>query len=713
MACCLGGLFEVPTASQDAIRITPKFSGETSIAPNTPLELETSRPLEESEGQLAILIGDLDVTDLSERTSSGLTYTPRLSPLPIGETSVIVYLVSRAHQWTEIGRFPLLVEGPDLTPVGRNDGSTTSTDNLPPNPAKGNGPNPFTFNPSVSVNVKAQSVALFFPESSRPNRINFTDVAVQASLQGNYSREHIRMQNQFDLSGTSVQNEALRFGELGNNALQVDLSSYLMQYQIGKAALKLGNVSFGTNRHLINSFSSRGLSFTVPINKRFDVSAGAANGTSIVGFNNFFGLNRTKHQILSATLGVEVFDERPGGLRVEVGTLKGSLLPLANFNQRNINDAETSRGVSFRVIGSDSQSRLRFDGGFARSRFTNPADPLLYQGRDVVPVKPASRNARYLDVNYDILRSYKVSESRPLSLAVSYRHERVDPLFRSIAAFASADRLSNQVDVTGSLGDISFGFSDARSNDNLAGALSILKTLTRRNAFQTSFSTASLFGNTTKPNALLPRLSYSFDRVHQFADFVPINGDFNSPSNVPDQVSVFQNFSAEWQLSEKMRLGYRFNHSFQDSRQLTRERFDLLNQINGVTVGFTPTRKLDLNFDMNAERASDFDRNAITTTLRFGTGINWRMTNTMVWAINTSTTGAGDRADTNDRRDIDFDIQYSWRFLATEKNRWQKVQGQFFIRYANRYASARDRLFGFDNLTKFQVFNAGLNLVFF
>ncbi|HYJ45506.1 MAG TPA: hypothetical protein VEV81_02760, partial [Pyrinomonadaceae bacterium] len=466
-------------------------------------------------------------------------------------------------------------------------------------------------------------------------------------------------------------------------------------------------------RQLINNFSSRGLSVTVPISKRLDLSGALMNGTSVVGFNNFFGLSRTKHQVASGTLGIEFLPKRPGGLRLELSVLRGSLLPLNNFNQGSVTDAEKNYGGSIRVTGSDKAQRLRFDGGFARSRFTNPADPLLYQGRNVVAVRPVSRNARYLDISYDLLRNYKLVESRPLSLSLAYHHERVDPLYRSVAAPAQADRQNNQLDASGSFGDIAFTADDTRGNDDLAGIKSILKTLTRRNAFSLSFPMASLFGIRAHPSKWFPRLAYNFDRVHQFAAFVPVGGDFSSLAQIPNQLSTSQNFSADWQLSTRLRLGYRFNHSFQDNRQFTRERADLLDEVNGLTVGLNPLKTLDLNFDVNAERASNFEQNAINTNLRFGTNLTWRMTKTMVWALSASTTGAGDRARINHRRDADFDVQYSWRFLTTEKNRWKKVQGQFFIRYANRYGLTRDNLFGFFTLTKFQVFNAGLNFTFF
>lgn len=67
-------------------------------------------------------------------------------------------------------------------------------------------------------------------------------------------------QNADDFAGSSFKPETLRFGALGTEAPDVDLSSYLMNFQIGKAKFSLGHTSYGGNRHLVNSFSSRGLS---------------------------------------------------------------------------------------------------------------------------------------------------------------------------------------------------------------------------------------------------------------------------------------------------------------------------------------------------------------------------------------------------------------------------------------------------------------------
>jgi hypothetical protein len=199
----------------------------------------------------------------------------------------------------------------------------------------------------------------------------------------------------------------------------------------------------------------------------------ALNGTSIVGWNNFFGLDRRKHQILSATLGFEFIGQRPGGLR---------------------------------LLATDKAQRLKLEGGFTRSLFSNPSDPLLNLNQPVVPVKEMTRSAYYLDTSYALLHNLK---------------------------------------------------------------------------------------------------------------------------------------------------------------------------------------------------------------LRAGINTNWRMTRRMTINVIASNTLAGDLARRITRsRSTEFDVQWSYQFTHGEAG-WRKVKGQFFIRYADRYARTRDLIFGLDNLTRLKTLNGGINFVFF
>ena len=685
------------------LNVTASFAGREAVSQSELIELNLSRGLEFQQESLAIFLGTTDVTSLFTSTGTVLMYSHQALPVPLGKHDLAVYLISSLNAWKQIANFPIRVTG-----------AKTNSGELPapnmPNEQSNHGSDKFEIEPSLNINLKSESTVLYFPDNTRPDRLNFLDLAFQGSLQTNLSRGAFRHQNQFEFVGTTFQKGALRFGELNNDAPQIDLSSYLMQFQVKKVKVLLGHHSYGTNRYLIDSFSSRGIEVTVPLGSHFDFAFNATNGTSIVGWNNFSGLNQRKHKIVSARVGSELFPAHPGWLRVELGILRGSLLPLNNFNQRNLTDAETSHGIGGRIVASDSKNRFRIDAGYARSRFDNPADPLLSQGFSVVPVRETSRNAVYADLNYQILKDWKATREKNVNLSFAFRYHRVDPLFRSVAVFTQADSLDYQYELTGNFGEITAGLVHNRLNDNLDDVPSILKTLTRRNGFNLALPLVAVFGNTHQHSAWLPRVSYNYDQTHAFGAFLPINSGF-SLTHVPDQESTNQSFNAEW-THDDLRFGYRFNHSFQDNREVGRELADFRTQVNALTLGIKPHRRLDLNFDLSSERAANLEVNRLDRALRLSFGTSLQTSVQSMLAANVSSNLAGDAVNTNRNRSIDLDLQWSWRF-GIEKDTYRKLRGQFFIRYANRYARAQDRVFFFTNINKFQSFSAGLSVTLF
>jgi hypothetical protein len=568
------------------------------------------------------------------------------------------------------------------------------------------------FTPSITISMKSQAAEFHFPEETRPERPIFADFTLQGSFKNELQRGLFNSQTQFDIAGSSFRKEALRFGTLGEAAPLVDLASYLMQFQVGKAKFVSGHTSYGTNRHLVNSFSSRGITMILPLNNQVDFSMAAMNGSSIVGTENFFGLNKRKHQILSSTLGMEFIPQRPGGIRAEVSYLNGYVLPISSFTEGNVNDAERSRGMGLRFLASDAKQRFRFEGGFARSQFFNPDDALLNQGNNLVVVPTLTRNARYLETGIDILKELPISENRKMNLTFNYRHERVDPLYRSLAASTAADKIQNQFEWLWSLGDITAQVSHVRFNDNLANIPSILKALNRAERVAFAAPLLSIFGDPNKPNPFLPRVSYTFDRGYQFSEAIPINGGFEfAPEAIPNQIATVQSLSFEWQF-EKIRLGYRTNHSFQNNRQIGLELADLINLANGISVGLPVSPTFDLNVEFSFDSAKSKESQRIDRTYRLAPSITWRMNQRATLTSSLSTTLAGDVTKFTQNRNVEFDIQWAYQFSAG-KDRFKKVQSQAFIRYANRYASSRDNVINLNNLTKAQTLNIGLSFTFF
>ncbi len=766
--------------SNSQLAVAASFADKQSISPDEPIELTINRQLAQGEGRLAVVIGATDMTDLFTVSAQNLKYGAGKSfPLPLGETALAVYLVAPDGDWKELARFPLRVgetagaetkpENAETKPENaeaKTEEAEAKTESQSTTGADANGqpaPDPaaqpaepparrrFGFDkleiaPQLNIGFKSQFAETHFPGLNKPARPTFADAIAQGTWKSEMARGSLNMRQQFDIVGSSFRNEALRFGDLQGNAPKVDLSSYLMQFQQGTVKFNAGHSSFGAHRHLINNFSSRGLTLSIPLGPRADISLVSMNSTNIVGYDNFFGLANRRHRMQGGVLGFEALKSRPGGLRFEVGALDAWFTSnRQNFTQANINDAERSRGYSARLLARDKSERGRLDAGFTRSYFRNPDDPLLDQGANALSSRAVIRNARYIDASYNLFKdfvlrrapapasvpapggsddtqpaaasqdaSHPAAEPKKLNLTLNFRHERVDPLFKSIGANTQADIFRNEAEFVGSFGELNFTAAHTRFNDNLAGIRSILRTDTRRLAFAINTPLQGLFGGgpPSEPNPFLPRVGYTFERVRASADFIPIGGGFDQPGAIPDQANIVESFVAEWQIKE-FRLAYRLNHSLQDNRAVGRERSDLQNFTHNASFGWNPLTTLELNLELNFEDANNREQARTDRTMRFGGVVNWRATDRQTFNLTLSTIGAGDLARTAKNFNNEFDLQWSYRLTRENENRFKKVQANYFIRYANRFARARNLVENVNNLTKLQTFNTGLNFIFF
>jgi len=761
-------------SNAQALTVQAGFADRQSIGPNESIELTINRPLARDEGHLAIVVGASDLTDLFVVSAQSMKYGAGKSfPLPLGATELAVYLVAPNDDWKELARFPLRVGANAANAEAKIDNaeakagepeakteSQSATDTIAkqePAPEQASQQSPkgaeppakrrfgfdkLDFAPQLNIGFKSQFAETHFPEANRPDRPTFADATLQGTWKTEMARGAFNLQSQFDFVGSSFRNEALRFGDLQDRAPKIDLSSYLMQFQQGGRKFNVGHGSFGAHRHLINNFASRGVTLAAPLGSHADISLVTMNSTNVVGFDNFSGLANSRHRMRGAILGLEALKSRPGGLRFEAGALDAWFTSnRQNFTQSNINDAERSRGYSARLLAKNKSERARLDGGFTRSYFYNPDDPLLNQGADVRSSRAETRNARYVDASYELLKEFVFKrppspapasadgtqpapasqdasqlavEPKKLNLTLNFRHERVDPLFKSIGASTQADLFRNEKEFAGSYGELTFTAAHTRFNDNLAGIQTILRTNTRRAAFAVNTPLQGLFRGfrAAQPIPFLPRVGYTFERVRASADFIPIGGGFDQPGAIPDQANVVQSFVAEWQIKE-VKLAYRLNHSLQDNRALGRERADLQNFTHNATIGWNPLTTLELSLELNFEDANSREQARTDRTLRFGGAANWQATRRQTFNLTLSTAGAGDLARTTRNFNNEFDLQWSYRLTRENENRFKKAQANYFIRYANRFARARNFVENIDNLTKLQTFNTGLNVIFF
>jgi hypothetical protein len=661
--------------------VTAGFDTAHWHAPDAPIELRMSRPLENGEGRIAVLAGRIDLSPLFTASGERLRYRAGAVPLPTGESELVAYSVVPNGAWQEVGRMPLRV----LTPAGFEQAELV---------------------PRVALNSKGQALEGHQPATNRPPRSEFLDFSLNLGLQTIHVRNRWTVRTQSNFLGVTNREEALRFGERANAAPRFDLADYLVTVERGRALISAGNLTYGSHRHVIRGFEGRGLSAALRLGAAASVTLAGMSGSRLVGWSNPLGLSAVNHRLFGGTLGLEPFPHRPGLLRFEVSLFTGEVLPQAGFSQGAVIEAEHSRSAGVRMNLGDPSRRIALEAGYARTRFTNPADPTVARGATLVPVQPTIRGARYADLTVNLLRSLVAKPgSLPGSLALTLRHERVDPLYRSVAAPQTrADFEQNGLQVTATVGVLNAQVSHDRGRDNLEGIPTILTTLSRSTAVNLGLPLGSLFGPT--PESWLPQLSYSLARIHQFGDSVPTLGGF-TPTFVPDQVSTNHTVSLAWQTT-RWRMSYQLNRSSQDNRQQGRERSDLTNLTNSLSVGLSPRPSLDLSLDAALEQAENREFSQQNSTWRLGTVVTWRFTPTSAVVASLSRTRTVDDPRTAEQSNTEFRFEVSQR-LSLFRAGSARSEAQFFLRYA-RLVGDRTVPLGASDLRRSWSLNTGFTL---
>ena len=571
----------------------------------------------------------------------------------------------------------------------------------------------FKFLPSFAISMESQPLQQNFPADARPEkRATFTDFNLTGSIKTEAKIGNITNESNFDFAGSTFKEKTLQFGTLGREAPDVDLSSYLMNFTIAKAKVSVGHTSFGGSRHLVNSFSSRGLSASVPINKYFDVTGGMMNGTSVLGVKNFLGVSQIRHQMQGATLGIEFFPKRKNAMRLEVTGFNGYLQALNGVSEGQIVDAERSRGFGFRFITSDRTERFKVEAGYALSRFFNANDPSLDPNNNAVPVQAVIRSAFYIDSTNQILKDIKLTKKKNLNLSVGFKYEYVEPLYRSLGASASADKATQDYSIDGSIGEITFQAGHGRSNDSLRNVPSILKLLTRSTRFSVALPLSAIVGDSEKASPLLPRLGYSIDRTNNLGDAIPVNGGFEVDlGSVPDLVSTNQTASSSWQF-KKFNVGYTYGRTFADNRQAGSENKDQLGWVHGLSFGLNPSDIIGFTVGLSFDSQQNLELDQINRTKTLNLATTWKPFKGATFTGELAQTLAGDAAQTSLARNVNYSGQFAYSF-AREKTGFEKFGFQLFARFADAFTRNRNTIEITNIQTRTKIMTAGMTVNFF
>lgn len=669
----------VPVRAQD-LTVDTTLPPDGWVDADDSIEIVFGRPLDAPAERVAVFFDHVDVTDLFRRTADGLVYDPAAPPLPRGEGELVVYRVT-ADGWREVAREPLNVRS-------------------------GLGFETSDWDPGVDISFEGQVAAGQDPEPVDDIKQFDQDLGGQITVSSDHTRGDLAIVSETTFLGSSARSQALRFSEDGRDAPKIDLSSYRAEYRQGPVSLAVGHVGFGSQRHLINGFNSRGTILGWSPHERFELAFAMVNGNNVVGWENVLGLEEPDHRLTTAMLGLEAL-ERPGAMRVELTWLDASILPgRAGFNQGELNDAEESGGFAASVSSQTPGRRLAIEAGFSRSTYDNPFDPTLAQDDDLVEVEEETRNARYLEASVGLLRNVSLGETKSASLDLALRHERIDPEYQSVGAYARPDILQNAIELRGALGDVRFQTTHQRSEDNLDDIPSVLTTKTRRTGGNVSFPFARILGVDGPAAPWVPELRYTIDRTHQFGEGVPENSGFD-PSHVPDQVSTNHTTDLAWRWS-RVTFGWRLNLSDQDNRQEGRENADLENRTNALKLGLRPHDRVSLDLGLNLERRENVEREEVDETTRWSARTSISAFSASQLSLSWSTTHDEDEAGTRERDASSLDVQWSSAVPGLDR-----FGGQYFLRFSRSATETVDREFDVVDERSDWRLDSGLNFSFF
>lgn len=661
----------------DPPRVTAGWDATQWLPAHAPFEILIEGDVE---GRLAVVLGKLDVSALFERTSTGrLRYHGRGPALPPGAHTLTLFRVEPSGEWTAIGSLPVRIVSP------RGFVSTT-------------------FEPSGDLTGKGRFAARESPAATAAERSQFQDATVQTRFRAELVRPGLTLGAEAQIAGVTFQQEALRFGTIGERAPRVDLAGYRVNLRRGSTTLSAGHLDVGAMRHLVSGFQSRGVALTVGEGRPVSLQLAVLNGTNIVGWDNILGLQTARHRVWSATTGVELRPSRPGFLRAELGVFRGSLEPRTGFNEGGIVTAETSRGGAVRLMSEALGGRMRIDAGLTRSRFDDAFDAEVDGELAVTPVDERTSEARYADVAVDVLQSAQALGTT-ISASVRLRHEEVAPQFRSLGASVQANLRTDGAEGALAIGPVTSNLSYTRSRDNLGNLESLFTNLTHRSRAAVVLPLASMFGS-TQPG--WPTLTVEADHVHQFAEELPPSGDF-TVFDIPDQKSWNVQTLAEWEIGA-WRAGTRLARTAQDDRRLGSETRDFVTSSGALTFDWTPAQRFSLGGELGLDRNRSEEQRQTDSTLRWSARTNWVVYKEIAVAASVSNIRAWDDRDVRDSDNADTSIELSSGFRLSRADR---RKGRIFIRWTERRGTTHEREFGFRDARRQSAFATGLTLRMF
>jgi len=695
LAGCIAGALFCMQESAWAVSVRANNFSAGPIAPNTPLVIELDQFPAPGEGSLALMIGAQDVTGMIQAAGERqIIYPAQDYPLQPGRAEVVLYLAKEGQPWVEVARIPLVVAAASPTPEAAPTGTAI--------------PGGWQFRPKLDVTGPAAR-----KEDRKSGQVESssttTDVVgnMQAGLEIERKEEDWAVKASANLAGSTEQTQALRYAQKGNDAYHLDLANYLVEGGFRDTRFALGQITVSGNPLVAGSIANRGLLVTQKINERMDVAISSQNGSTIVGFDRFFGIYDSRNNFTAATLGFEVVPERPRALRVEVSFLDANLKPLQSINASQILSTEQSQGIGVHVLGNSADNRLSGDFAYGLSRYESHAD-------EFTPPTPARTKSAYIaELGYTFLQNLEVRPSWPMTLSAKARREYAQPLYRSLAAGISSDyeqdALTVNTNVAAAQGTLQF----AQRRDNVERLATLPQNHVQNVGLNFTFPLAQMIltpGSTTPPNPWWPAAIFGAQRMHQYAN--------NAPPTLPvtslaDIATTILSAGATWTV-DRWNWGVTANRNFQDNRQVGASNADIKTLTFNANASWRALDNLTLTASFGPTRTLVYAQEVTRHTYNPQVGFMWTFDPGWSLSGNYNFDRATDSLDLNDTRGYGLNTTVSKSFeLLTPWGYTQK--GQVSLRHFYNNNTSRNTLNAttFENVVRTNGVVLTLSLNFF
>ncbi len=661
--------------------------GQEWIKSNDKLEIqiESEQDLE----TLHFLLDGVDVTGLVSQVSpKTFRYASDILPLPKGEIALVVYLENEG-EWQELKTEQLYV----LSQGGFEHSAFTASSNL---------------------SIESQWDAEAKGDGSPIDDKEFHNGNAQVSLGSEQRRGDLALTSNMNLVAVTKRENALRFGQA--NAPRVDLSDYVASLQTENLSFSFGHISYGEHPLLISGLANRGVSMTYKLSSSIDIGLSQQSGSAIVGWDNFLGLNNSRHKISASTVGFEAWPAKPGKIRIEYTLLQGKTEAINDFDVGQVNDVEENTGWGVTLTSQWFSNRLRLNGAYARSEFSNPSDEVISFGNDfdqtdLVEVEQSDDTAWQYRFEFDLVGNTDEGAPSPYATLLSYERNQIDALYRVLAAFPSADTSSENLTLQGQIHSAGWQYSQLEQENNVDNIPSILKTQSQTKQFGFNLNVANLIGNKKADQSsswsIWPQLSLNTQRVHQFATNNPdelISG-FNGGSHLPDQYNILTDMNLTWSFGRHS-LGYSYSDAMQDNRQVGRERADFDRKSHNLTASLSLFERLSANmsfgraenFDLEQQN-SFFNRNG-NLSLNLSIFSNWNLD--INYSLNKDFDNLGNSE--SDAETYGAGVSNNWTY--------RKISGQWNLRFILQKNQSEDNVFNFNSFAENSALTSSLSVSF-